>query len=715
MDIKRDLEVLKKYFTDHQKSVGIDEIYKILSWSSKLKKKNRDILDSWVELGELVKNNKGKYNIPENIGMVCGEFSVIKNKFAFVDTETEGIFIPKSGFNGALNGDIVLVRITKESRNSDKKEGEVYKIIKRTNDTVIGILQKQKSFGFVTPTHSFGKDIYIPKKFTNIARDGELVVVKIDFFGDKERKPEGKIIEVLGNPLDSKVMMEALLRRENLSEDFPQEVMREARETPQEVHQDEINSRVDLRNLSIITIDGADAKDLDDAVYVEKKENGNYRLIVSIADVSYYVKEGSAMDKEALRRGNSVYLVDRVLPMLPRELSNGICSLNPNEDKLTFTCEMEIDSLGKVKDVKTYKAVIRTAYRMTYTDVNKILENDEEICKKYAPIKNMVDMMLELSKIIRNVKHSRGSIDFDLPEIKVVLDEKLKVDHLEKRERGEAEKIIEDFMIEANEAVAEKLFWLEVPSIYRTHEKPDAERIQELNDVLGKFGYKVMFGSEGVHPKKFQSIIEDSQIKGISMIVHKMILMALKQARYTPENIGHFGLASSYYTHFTSPIRRYSDLMIHRILEETLVGYPKKKYLEKLEKNLPTICTAISKTERDAMKVEEESKKIKIVEYMLDKIGEVFKGTIVGISNRKVFVETEELVECMWDVTNSPHYYEFDEKNYAMIDTDSGEIFNLGDKLDVIVVRADMSDLEVEVAPYNEEYFSERRNRRGER
>ncbi len=651
-------------------------------------------------------------------------------------------------------------------------------------------------------------------------------------------------------------MMEALLRRENLSEDFPQEVMREARETPQEVHQDEINSRVDLRNLSIITIDGADAKDLDDAVYVEKKENGNYRLIVSIADVSYYVKEGSAMDKEALRRGNSVYLVDRVLPMLPRELSNGICSLNPNEDKLTFTCEMEIDkealrrgnsvylvdrvlpmlprelsngicslnpnedkltftcemeidSLGKVKDVKTYKAVIRTAYRMTYTDVNKILENDDEICKKYAPIKNMVDMMLELSKIIRNVKHSRGSIDFDLPEIKVVLDEKLKVDHLEKRERGEAEKIIEDFMIEANEAVAEKLFWLEVPSIYRTHEKlkvdhlekrergeaekiiedfmieaneavaeklfwlevpsiyrthekpdaeriqelndvlgkfgykvmfgsegvhpkkfqsiiedpsiyrthekPDAERIQELNDVLGKFGYKVMFGSEGVHPKKFQSIIEDSQIKGISMIVHKMILMALKQARYTPENIGHFGLASSYYTHFTSPIRRYSDLMIHRILGETLVGYPKKKYLEKLEKNLPTICTAISKTERDAMKVEEESKKIKIVEYMLDKIGEVFKGTIVGISNRKVFVETEELVECMWDVTNSPHYYEFDEKNYAMIDTDSGEIFNLGDKLDVIVVRADMSDLEVEVAPYNEEYFSERRNRRGER
>lgn len=715
MNIKKDLEILKEHFKKNTKSIGIDEIYKLLSWSSKFKKKNREILDTWIELGDLVKNNKGKYNIPENIGMICGEFSVIRNKFAFVDTETEGIFIPKNGFNGALNGDIVLVKITKESRKTDKKEGEVYKIIRRTNDTVIGILQKQKSFGFVTPTHSFGKDIYIPKKFLGMARDGELVVVKIDFFGDKERKPEGKIIEALGNPLDSKVMMEALLRRENLRDDFPADVMREARETPQVVHEDEIKLRVDLRDLPIITIDGADAKDLDDAVYVDKKENGNYRLIVSIADVSHYVKEGSAMDKEALRRGNSVYLVDRVLPMLPRELSNGICSLNPNEDKLTFTCEIEIDSLGKVKDVKTYKAVIRTAYRMTYTDVNKIIENDEETCKKYSSIKDMVDMMLELSKIIRTVKHNRGSIDFDLPEIKVVLDEKLRVDHLEKRERGEAEKIIEDFMIEANEAVAEKLFWLEVPSIYRTHEKPDAERIEGLNEVLGKFGYRVILGSEGVHPKKFQSIIEDSQLKGISMIVHKMILMALKQARYTPENIGHFGLASSYYTHFTSPIRRYSDLMIHRILGETLFGYPKKKYIEKLEKNLPTICTAISKTEREAMKVEDESKKIKIVEYMLDKIGEVFKGTIVGISNRKVFIETEELVECMWDVTNSPHYYEFNEKDYVMADTDTGDIYSLGDKLEVIVVRVDMAELEIEVAPYTEEYFSTKRNKRGER
>ncbi|MGB0404992.1 MAG: RNB domain-containing ribonuclease [Fusobacterium sp.] len=302
----------------------------------------------------------------------------------------------------------------------------------------------------------------------------------------------------------------------------------------------------------------------------------------------------------------------------------------------------------------------------------------------------------------RQVRFFLRSIDFDLPEIKVVLDNKGKVDYLERKDRGEAERVIEDFMITANESVAEKLFWLEVPSIYRTHEKPDSERIENLNEVLGKFGYKIWLNSEGIHPKKFQSIIEDSQEKGISMIVHKMILRSLKQARYTEDNIGHFGLASSYYTHFTSPIRRYADLMIHRILEKSLEGYPSKKYIDKMEGELPNICTSISKSERSAMKAEEESTKIKIVEFMLDKIGDVFKGTIVGFSNRKVFIETEELVECLWDVTNSSHYYEFNEKDYHMLDRDNGNMYNLGDKIEVIVARVDMVNLEIEVSPYVE-------------
>ena len=706
MNIEKDLAKIKEYINERKKSLALDEIYAVLNWSPKYKKDNRIIVDSWVEAGELVKNKKGRYNTPENAGMVKGVFSIIKNRFAFVDTETEGIFIPRKDFNGALNGDTVLVRITEADFRSGKKEGTVEKIIKRENDTVVGILHKRDSFGFVVPTHSFGQDIYIPKKFLKMAKDGELVLVKIDFWGDKTRKPEGQIIEKLGDPLDSDVMIEALIKRTELSESFPNEVLKEARNIKTEITKEEREGRRDLTNLPIITIDGADAKDLDDAVYVGKLKNGNFRLVVSIADVSHYVKEGSALDKEALKRGNSVYLVDRVLPMLPKEISNGICSLNPNEEKLTFTCDMEITPEGKVVSADTYKSIIKTVYRMTYDNVNKIFEGDKEVTKEYESIKEMCFTMLELSKIIREIKYKRGSIDFELPEIQVVLDENKKVEYLRRRDRGEAERVIEDFMIEANEAVAEKLFWLEVPSIYRTHEKPDSERIEALNDTLGKFGYRI-HSAEGLHPKKFQSIIEDSKEKGISMIVHKMILMALKQARYTPENIGHFGLASSYYTHFTSPIRRYADLMIHRILGATLHGYPKQKYIDKLEKSLGTICTAISKTERDAMKAEDESVKIKVVEYMLDKVGETFKGTITGFASRKVFIETEELVECMWDVTNSPHYYEFDEIEYAMVDKDSGAVYNLGDKIEIIVVRADMAELEIEVAPYTEEFFTE--------
>lgn len=702
MNKEKDLIKLKEYINHKKKSLAIDEIYETLGWSPKFKKENKKILNSWVEDGELFRNNRGRYNTPENLGMIKGVMSIIKNRFAFVDTETEGIFIPRKGFNGALDGDTVLVEITKDGKGGGKREGEISKVISRKTSTVVGILSKKRDFGFVIPTHSFGQDIYIAKRFLNMANDGDLVLVEIDFFGDKTRKPEGKIIEKLGDPHDSNVMIEALIKRLDLHPEFPDEVLREARNISQTLSEEDIKSRKDLRNLPIITIDGADAKDLDDAVYVEKLENKNYRLIVSIADVSHYVKENTELDKEALKRGNSVYLVDRVLPMLPKEISNGICSLNPNEDKLTFTCEMEITPEGKVLTTDTYKSVIKTAFRMTYKDVNKIFEKDEETLEKYKSIENMCFDMLELSKILRDVKHQRGSIDFDLPEIQVVLDENKKVEYLRRRDRGEAEKVIEDFMIAANEAVAEKLFWLEIPSIYRTHEKPDADRIEALNDVLGKFGYRI-HSAEGLHPKRFQSIIEDSKEKGISMIVHKMILMALKQARYTEENFGHFGLASSYYTHFTSPIRRYSDLMIHRILNSTLDGYPNQKYLNKLEKKLGGICTSISKTERDAMKAEDESVKIKVVEYMLDKVGEVFKGTIIGFSNKKVFIETEELVECAWDITMSPNYYEFDESNYTMVNRDTGEVYNLGQKLDVLIVKADMAELEIEVTPYEEE------------
>ncbi len=697
MNLDKELERLKQLM-DKGKGLKLDEITKLLGWSLKNKKENREILEKWIEDGDLMRNNRGKYNIPENLGFVKGTFSIIKDRFAFVDTAEEGIFIPKPHFNSALDGDTVLVKITSGLNGDKKKEGEVVKVISRERDTIVGILQRNENFGFVTPTHSFGKDIYIPYRMMKDAKNQQLVVVKITSWGTNEKKPEGEIIEVIGDPYNTNNMIEALIVREGMSETFSKPVLAEARSIATTIPKDEIAKRKDLRNLSIITIDGDDAKDLDDAVYVKKLPNGNYKLIVSIADVSYYIQEGSMLDQEAFKRGNSVYLVDRVLPMFPKEISNGICSLNPDEDKLTFTCEMEIDQNGKVVDSDTYKSVIKSVRRMTYTNVNRMIAGEEEALKEYADIKDMVMEMLELSKIIRQVKYNRGSIDFDLPEIKLVLDENGKVKYIKNRERGESERIIEDFMIAANETVAEKLFWLEIPSVYRTHEKPDPERIKNLNETLSKFKYRIHSLDE-IHPKKFQKIIEDSKERGINLLVHKLILMALKQARYTVDNLGHFGLASGYYTHFTSPIRRYADLTVHRILNSVLHGYPSKKVIAKNAEELPQICTHISKTERAAMKVEDESVKIKLVEYMIDKVGEEYEATIVGFSNKRVFFETEEHVECFWDVVAAKHYYEFDDREYVMKDIDGGKIYSIGDKYKVILVRASLAELEIEVVP----------------
>lgn len=697
MNLDKELERLKQLM-DKGKGLKLDEITKLLGWSLKNKKENREILDKWIEDGDLMRNNRGKYNIPENLGFVKGTFSIIKDRFAFVDTADEGIFIPKPHFNSALDGDTVLVKITAGLNGDKKKEGEVVKVISRERDTIVGILQRNENFGFVTPTHSFGKDIYIPYRMMKDAKNQQLVVVKITSWGTNEKKPEGEIIEVIGDPYNTNNMIEALIVREGMSEIFSKPVLIEARNIPVTISKEEIAKRKDLRDLPIITIDGDDAKDLDDAVYVKKLPNGNYKLIVSIADVSHYIPEGSMLDQEAFKRGNSVYLVDRVLPMFPKEISNGICSLNPNEDKLTFTCEMEIDQNGKVVDSDTYKSVIKSVRRMTYTNVNRMIAGEEEALKEYSDIKDMVMEMLELSKIIRQVKYNRGSIDFDLPEIKLILDEDGKVKYIKNRERGESERIIEDFMIAANETVAEKLFWMEIPSVYRTHEKPDPERIKNLNETLSKFKYRIHSLDE-IHPKKFQKIIEDSKERGINLLVHKLILMALKQARYTVDNLGHFGLASGYYTHFTSPIRRYADLTVHRILNSVLHGYPSKKIIARNAEELPQICTHISKTERSAMKIEDESIKIKLVEYMIDKVGEEYDATIVGFSNKRVFFETEEHVECFWDVVAAKHYYEFDDREYVMKDMDGGKVYSIGDKYKVILVRASLAELEIEVVP----------------
>ena len=699
MNLEKDLEKIKELLKD-VKYLTLDQITSFLDWSPKKKKDNKTIILSWIDSGDLVMDKKHRLSLPENSGYVKGVFRIIKNKFAFVDREDseekEGIFIPKDEFNNALDGDTVLVEITEKKKSDKGAEGRVVKIIEHRKNTVVGILEKSKNFAFVIPTGSFGKDIYIPNSKIANADNKDLVAVEITFWGDDDRKPEGKIIKVLGSSTNSKNMIEALIYREGLSEEFSNEAMQQTKEVIKE--KIDYSNRKDLTKLPIITIDGADAKDLDDAVYVEKLENGNYKLIVAIADVSHYVKKETVLDLEARHRGNSVYLVDRVLPMFPKEISNGICSLNEKEEKLTFSCEMEIDLKGDVVNYEVYKSVIKSVHRMTYKDVNAILDGDKDLINEYSDIYEMLNKMLELSKILRAKKFTRGSIDFELPELKVVLDEdNNKVEKVLLRDRGEGEKIIEDFMIAANETVAERIYWLELASIYRTHEKPDREKIVVLNEILAKFGYKIP-NFDNLHPKQFQEIIERSKDKETSMLVHKTILRALKQARYTVEDIGHFGLSSSHYTHFTSPIRRYADLMVHRVLFSSIDNSVKQLKLADLDE----IAQHISKTERVAMKAEDESVRIKLVEYMQKRVGETFNVMVTGFAQKKVFFETDEHIECSWDVTTAINYYVFDEENYCMEDTYSDTVFRLGDKVDVILKRADLLSLEIAVTPLDD-------------
>ena len=699
MNLEKDLEKIKELLKD-VKYLTLDQITSFLDWSPKKKKDNKTIILSWIDSGDLIMDKKHRLSLPENSGYVKGVFRIIKNKFAFVDREDseekEGIFIPKDEFNNALDGDTVLVEITEKKKSDKGAEGRVVKIIEHRKNTVVGILEKSKNFAFVIPTGSFGKDIYIPNSKIANADNRDLVAVEITFWGDDDRKPEGKIIKVLGSSTNSKNMIEALIYREGLSEEFSNEAMQQTKEVIKE--KIDYSNRKDLTKLPIITIDGADAKDLDDAVYVEKLENGNYKLIVAIADVSHYVKKDTVLDLEARHRGNSVYLVDRVLPMFPKEISNGICSLNEKEEKLTFSCEMEIDLKGDVVNYEVYKSVIKSVHRMTYKDVNAILDGDKDLINEYSDIYEMLKQMLELSKILRAKKFTRGSIDFELPELKVILDEdNNKVEKILLRDRGEGEKIIEDFMIAANETVAERIYWLELASIYRTHEKPDREKIVVLNEILAKFGYKIP-NFDNLHPKQFQEIIERSKDKETSMLVHKTILRALKQARYTVEDIGHFGLSSSHYTHFTSPIRRYADLMVHRVLFSSIDNSVKQLKLADLDE----IAQHISKTERVAMKAEDESVRIKLVEYMQKRVGETFNVMVTGFAQKKVFFETDEHIECSWDVTTAINYYVFNEENYCMEDTNSDTVFRLGDKIDVILKRADLLTLEIAVVPLDD-------------
>ena len=693
----KELAYLKQIL--EEKDLTFKDIMVVLNWSSKNRKKNKDLLEKWEESGEIYLKRNGKYTLPKNMGFIKGEISIANGKFGFLDIPGEkSIFIAGPNINTAMDGDTVLVRITKESVNSKSREGEVISIITRGKSIVIGEYQQNDNFGFVRSRDNY-KDIYVSKKKKKNAKDGDLVAVKLYFWGDDQRKPEGEIISVLGDSEDTEALINALLINAGISEKFPIEVVEEVNKINDDIKHEIVN-RKDLRDLDIITIDGEDAKDLDDAVYVEKSENG-YKLLVSIADVSFYVKEGTELNKEAIKRGNSIYLVDRVIPMLPRKLSNNLCSLNPNEDKLTFTVEMQFDDKGKLIKNDFYRSVINSKYRMTYTDVNKIIDTEEEALVKYKPIVKMINEMLELSKLLRDSKKRRGSIDFELPEIKVILDENKKVSDIVLRKRGEAERLIEDFMVVANETVAEKLFWEEVPAIYRVHEDPDKSKMIALNETLIKFGYSLK-NIDDMHPGKFQTIIDKTTDLPEGYLIHKLILRAMQRARYSNKNLGHFGLASKYYLHFTSPIRRYSDLIVHRMLAKSLEKFIKEKEKNKYMAEFDIISTSISKTERVADKLEEDSKKIKLIEYMKDKIGEVFTARISGMNKNKIFMELENHVEVVYNVNVEKDDFTYDEENFKITNVKTGESYTMGNTMRVFVTNASYEKLEIEVIPYKE-------------
>ena len=698
-NLEKELKYLRQVLEEYE--FTFQEILQLLDWSQKKRKLYKQIVNSWEEDGEIYLKRNGKYTLPEKEGFLRGEISIGNGNFGFLDIPGEkSVFTPGNYLNTAMNGDTVLIRILKDSKSPDKsREGEVYKIVKRDRDIIVGVFEKSMNFGFVRPKNA-PRDIYISKKKTKGAKTGDLVAVKIYFWGDREKKPEGEVVSIIGNPQDTQTLISALLIDNGIQEKFSNEVIKEV-DRIEEDFSEELENRKDLRHLNIVTIDGADAKDLDDAVYVEKTDLG-YKLYVSIADVSYYVKEGTELDTEALKRGNSIYLVDRVIPMLPRKLSNNLCSLNPHEDKLTFTVEIDFDARGKVIGNDFYKSVIKSKYRMTYTDVNKIFEGDEELIEKYSAVHKMFTEMLELSHIIRNTKKRRGSIDFELPEIKVVLDENKLVKKIEVRERGEAEKLIEDFMVAANEVVAEKLFWEEIPAIYRVHEDPDKAKISVLNESLAKFGYYIK-NLEDLHPGKFQTIIEKTTGLPEGYLIHKLILRAMQRARYANKNLGHFGLASKYYLHFTSPIRRYSDLVVHRMLGRSIERFKKEKEKAKYMSSFEVISTAISRTERIADKLEEDSVKIKLIEYMQDKIGKTYIARLSGMNRNRIFMELENHIEVVYNVNTVRDNFVYDEENYKITDRKNNISYTMGDTLKVIVTGASYDRMEIEVVPFSEE------------
>ena len=643
---------------------------------------------------KIKKNRKNQYRPVDEI-YYDGIYRKNQKGFGFVKIEDQEdeIYIAKENSLNALNGDRVLVKIEEEKNKLKKAEGKVVKILKHEKDTIVGRFEYNKNFGFVVPDDkNFGTDIFISKKNCGKARNNHKVLVKIIKYPEKGKKAEGKVLEVLGNVNEAGVDMLSLIKEYKLPSTFPEPVVEEAKKCGNKINEKDINGRRDLRKETIFTIDGEDAKDLDDAVKVQKLENGNYKLDVHIADVSNYVKPNSLLDQEALIRGTSIYMLGRVIPMLPRELSNGICSLNAGEDRFTLSCTMEINDKGDVISSDIYKAVINVTERMTYTDVQKILDkSDEKVLNKYKNYIEDFKLMEELALILKNKRLEKGYLNLDIPESKIELDIDGRVTNIKKYETTFANEIIEQFMLTANETIAERFFWLNAPFIYRVHEEPDYEKVQELNKFLFNFGLKIKANKDNIYPKEFAKILEETKGKEEEKVVSNLVLRTLKLARYEAENKGHFGIASKYYCHFTSPIRRYPDLFIHRIISKYLEeNYDvKENWIEEHQKQAEDRAKQSSEREKIATKVEREAEDLKKAEYMETRIGEEYEGIVSSITSFGMFVELENTIEGLIRFEDlGDEYFIYNEEKKQLIGEKSNKVHKIGDKVKIRVKKA---------------------------
>lgn len=679
-----------------------DELVTVLGVPEDERDALSDILEELMLEGLVIKTKKKRFGAAINLGYVKGKFIGTERGFGFVEiTDGEDLFIPPDSTAGAMHGDLVLAKVTAQATETKRQEGAVQTVLERAQTVLVGTYEKNGAAGFVVLDDKRAPvDLFIPEHASCGAKHGDKVVAEIVRIG-AGRNPEGKITEVLGNRLDVGVDVLSIIRQHGINEHFPHKVLKEAKEISSLSVADEAKERADFKEHLIFTIDGEDAKDLDDAVEIQKLSNGNYRLGVHIADVGHYVPRGSLLDKEAFSRGTSVYLVDRVIPMLPVELSNGICSLSEGKERLTMSVIMEIDAAGKVVSHEIVKSVICSKARMTYNDVTAILNGDKELQEKYSFLTESIFTMRELKDILRKKRVARGSIDFDFPEAKIKLDEEGRPIAIEKYELSESNHIIEEFMLVCNETVAEEMFFREMPFVYRVHEVPTEEKIKDFAEFAAAFGYFIKRTQGKIHPKEFQKLLKEIKGTREERIISTVMLRSLMKARYSAENLGHFGLAAKHYCHFTSPIRRYPDLVIHRIIADVISG--REVDIEELMRFAVSAAEQSSEREICAMEAERDTDDLKKAEYMQERLGEVFDGVISSVTTFGMFVELDNTIEGLVRMSDlDDDYYIYDEKKRILIGEHTHRIYQIGDEVSVQVARADKESRQIDFVLFDE-------------